>query len=230
MPDFNYGNARNVAGKSVEPEEDQLFQSVIDILVNKGYDRLSDELRNIADNFSNQLETYESEKALCEAALKDAALRIKLAYEGVTDEIREYLRSDHKTNDRSYMYLERLLYRHIYLCFHPKNRNYVLLCAQDNKFPKEMNAIVPRAAGEYFGDILARMILEVSEVKNEQMAEVLACSVCGAIQIFVQQPWFCKEMFMKLTREEPNYAVIEDLLNNMFLRMIKANTQMNKPF
>lgn len=37
-------------------------------------------------------------------------------------------------------------------------------------------------------------------------------------------------MFIAQTRHEPNYAEIEDMLNNMLLRSIVANTAVNKAF
>jgi hypothetical protein len=57
-----------------------------------------------------------------------------------------------------------------------------------------------------------------------------ACTICGSINTFVQQPAYCKNVFVGQTRLKPNYAVVEDFLNNYFLRAIAANTALNKPF
>ena len=100
----------------------------------------------------------------------------------------------------------------------------------ESQLPQRLQRILPDALHRQFGSVLAELITAVSEVKNAQMSAMMACSICGAVNIFVQQPIYCRNLFVRETREKPNYAVIEDYLNNYFLRAVAANTAINKLF
>lgn len=205
------------------------------------------------------LSRYRTKEDVCRAALEDGKERMALIYEGVTAEARDYLEtgvysmsaggldkerggarrkiSDTgqkiaglERDDEGWKQLERLLYRHIYQCFHPKNRIYVLAAAQESQLPEELEQILPDALWKYFGSVLAQLVYQVGQVKNAQVAAMCACTVCGGINAFVQQPLYCKNVFMGQTGREPNYAVIEDLLNDHFLRAIAADTAIDKAF
>lgn len=230
MPNFNYENPLNVNGSSMESPEEVLFGRVLDLLAYEGYGRLdlADLEKSGADG--ELLARYPSKEMLCEAVLQDAAERMALIYESVTEEARAYLEAQEQTRDESWKQLERLLYRHIYQCFHPKNRKYVLLMVQEAMLPPEFQTLLPEAMYQCFGDVLSRMILMVSEVKNAQLAAMMSCAICGSINTFVLQPEYCRNIFVGMTREKPNYAVVEDFLNNYFLRSIAVNTAINKPF
>ncbi len=230
MPAFNYENPRNAAGEGMESPQERLLSTVIEILAYESQRSLTREALLKQDFPEDMIDAYGSAEELCHAALLDAAERIRLSYETIAEEVADYLNSADKTRDRSYMYLERLLYRHIYLSFHPKNRKYVLACARESSLPEGLGRILPEAVGKYVGEPLAQLILEAGEVKNRQMAALLACSICGSILTFVQQPLYCQEIFRKMTKEKPNYAVVEDFLNNIFLRSVSANTGINKLF
>ena len=132
--------------------------------------------------------------------------------------------------DESIKQLERLLYRHIHLCLHPKNRIYVLAAANEAQLPQSLNDILPKALQVSFCDVLEEIILSVAQVKKQKEAAMLAASVCACVQFYAVQPELTKCMFMAKTRHEPNYAEVEDMLNNMLLRSIVANTAINKAF
>ena len=230
MPQFNYENPKNVDGSGIGTPEDRLFQTVLELLVYEGYRAVTEEAlaeRGISPALAA---AYGSPEELCGAAVQDAAERITIACESAAEDARLYLASKKYTKDFSYMHLERLLYRYIYLCFHPKNRVYVLACAQESQLLPEWKELLTDVMQREFADVLTELILAAGEMKNRQMAAVMACAVCGCVTAFVQQPGFCKKVFREATGEDPNYAVAEDFLNNMLLRMIEANTGINKPF
>ncbi|MGN0159544.1 MAG: hypothetical protein ACI39W_10530 [Brotaphodocola sp.] len=230
MPNFNYENPRNVNGSSMQSPEEQLFALVLETLAYEGYQNLTKKrlLEKGADE--ELLRSYPTREDLCEAVLLDAAERMRLIYEPITADAIAYLESGAKTRDESWKQLERLLYRHIYQCFHPKNRNYVLAAIQESMLPAGLNEILPNAMYDCFGNVLSQMIMAVSEVKKAPIAAMMTCSICGTINTFVQQAEYCKKVFIGATREKPNYAVVEDFLNNYFLRSIAVNTAINKPF
>lgn len=230
MPDFNYENPTNIRGASMEPPEDHLFQLVLDALAYESYQGMTIGKIRGAGGSDELIVKFGTKKKLCRAALEDAAERVSLIYEGITEEARDYLENHQYTKDESWKQLERLLYRHIYQCFHPKNRAYVLIAAQESQLPAELQHILPDALHRCFGSILAKLILTVSEVKNTEIAVMTACAVCGSVNVFVQQPVYCGNVFAGATGKKPNYAVVEDFLNNYFLRSIAANTAINKPF
>lgn len=230
MPNFNYENPRNIRGNSMESPEDHLFYLVIDSLAYEGYSAMAPAMLRKRGGSEELIAGYGTKKKLCQAALEDAAKRMELIYEGITEDARIYLDALKYTKDESWKQLERLLYRHIYQCFHPKNRAYVLAAAQESQLPPELQRILPDTLHRCFGEVLARLILAVSEVKNADMAAMTACSVCGSINVFVQQPGYCRNVYLGITGKKPNYAVVEDFLNNYFLRSIAASTAINKPF
>lgn len=230
MPNFNYENPRNINGGSMQTPEEQLFSLVLETLAYEGYQSLT--LEGLCEKGvdAELIKDYQTREELCEEVLNDAAERIHLIYTSITEDARTYLESPDKTRDESWKQLERLLYRHIYQCFHPKNRNYVLVAAQENMLPLGLQEILPNVMYKEFGEVLAQLIMAVSEVKNASIAAMMTCSICGTIHTFVQEPEYCKKIFIGTTREKPNYAVVEDFLNNYFLRAIAVNTAINKPF
>lgn len=230
MPNFNYENPTDIHGNSLETPQEQLFLRAMDILAYDGFASLTKETLMKRGVDAQLLETYSGSEAICEAVLLDAAERIETAYASITEEAKAYLMARKYTRDEGFKQLERMLYRHIYLCFHPKNRVFVLVGSQENRLPQGLYEILPRALQRSFGDILTQMILCVSEVKNAPLAATISCTILGSIQAFVQQPEYCRALFVGGTREKPNYAVVEDYLNNYFLRAIAANTAINKPF
>lgn len=256
MAGFNYEDPRNVQGNGPESEEAQLFRIVLDSLVHEGYGGMTlKAIRERCEGAGLQavLSRYKTKEDVCRAALEDGAERMALLYEKVTAEARDYLqagagvpgvrgrgaegagRSDRSVpgrdrEDEGWKQLERLLYRHIYQCFHPKNRIYVLAAVQESRLPEELGQILPDAMWRYFGSVLAQLIYRVGQVKNAQVAAMCACTVCGGINAFVQQPLYCKNVFTGQTGREPDHAVIEDLLNNHFLRAIAADTAIDKVF
>lgn len=230
MPNFNYGNLRNIHGASIVPPEDQLLMIVLDALAYESYAGLTlakVRARSAAPELVGQ---YRNKHDLCRAMLLEAAERVAIAYESVTRDAKVFLASGGKDREAGWKELERLLYRHIYLCFHPENRCYALVAAQESQLPADLRELLPKALHKAFGETLAQMILAVSAVKKPHEAALLACNVTGCINTFIQQPEYCQKVFIGQTRTKPNYANVEDQLNNYFLRSIHANTAMNKLF
>ena len=230
MPNFGYENPTNISGASPEPPEDKVFRIVretwakyadciitYDMLLGAGCDR-------------DVLEKYGTLEELYDAVVADIIERIGIAYAPITEDARNYMAGTEKTRDLGMQKLERLLYLHTYLCIHPKNRTYVLLCSQEDHLPAEYREDIAKAVEKNFMSVLTAMILEVSEVKNSQTAALLACSAIGSINTYIQQPELVKWTFRDATRLDPNYSVIEDYMNNIILRSVWANTSINKPF
>lgn len=230
MPNFNYENPTNALGNPMESPEDHMFKMVLEIVVSEGYSNLSFGKLKKKGVEEDLLKSYKNKKNVFHAAFEDWMERIVCSYEKICEQAREYIISGNRNKEEGWRQLERLLYRHIYLCFHPKNRNYVLLTARENMIPYEYKVCMTETLSQCFGEVLTELILDVSEVKNRQMAAMLTCTVCAGIHIFVQQPEYCKKIYESTTRLEPNYAVIEDFLNDCFLRTIAVNTAINKPF
>ena len=220
MPNFNFGTAYNMSGQTMLSPEDQLLEMSLCALANMRHAGADEAL----------LAPLRTREKLCKWALDETAERIRLAYELVTEQARVYLAGSEKSQDESIKQLERLLYRHIHLCLHPKNRIYVLAAANEAQLPQSLNDILPKALQVSFCDVLEEMILSVAQVKKQKEAAMLAASVCACVQFYAVQPELTKCMFMAKTRHEPNYAEVEDMLNNMLLRSIVANTAINKAF
>ena len=230
MPNFNFGTAYNMSGQTMLSPEDQLLEMSLCALAYGGYQALTVANMRHAGADEALLAPLRTREKLCKWALDETAERIRLAYELVTEQARVYLAGSEKSQDESIKQLERLLYRHIHLCLHPKNRIYVLAAANEAQLPQSLNDILPKALQVSFCDVLEEMILSVPQVKKQKEAAMLAASVCACVQFYAVQPELTKCMFMAKTRHEPNYAEVEDMLNNMLLRSIVANTAINKAF
>ncbi len=230
MPNFNFGTAYNTSGQTMQSPEDALLEMILRALVFGGYQTVSaSALRKLGadETLSASLRTREK---LCKWALDEAAERIHLAYTDVTEQAIDYLQSTEQTPDEGIKQLERMLYRHIHLCLHPKNRIYVLAAVNEAQLPPALSDILPKTLQSVFCDILEKLIFSVAQVKKQKDAALLASSVCASVQFYAVQPELAKKMFIAQTRHEPNYAEIEDMLNNMLLRSIVANTAVNKAF
>ncbi len=56
-----------------------------------------------------------------------------------------------------------------------------------------------------------------------------AAAVAGGTDLLgVLKGEILENIFKGMTREAPNYAVVEDFLNNYFIRSVAANTAINK--
>lgn len=230
MPNFNFGTAYNTSGQTMQSPEDQLLELSLRALTYGGYQAVSLAALRRAGADEALLAPLRTREKLCKWALEETAERIRLAYEPVTEQARAYLAGSEKSQDEGIKQLERMLYRHIHLCLHPKNRIYVLAATYEAQLPPALSEILPKALQTSFCDVLEELILSVAQVKKQKEAAMLAASVCACVQFYAVQPELAKRMFMAKTRHEPNYAEVEDMLNNMLLRSIVANTAINKPF
>ena len=230
MPNFNFGTAYNTSGQTMQSPEDKLLEMVLRNLVFGGYQAIS--AANLRKNGADEalLAPLRTKEKLCQWALQEAAERIKIAYADVTEQAEAYLQGNEQTQDEGIKQLERMLYRHIHLCLHPKNRIYVLAAVNEAQLPSALAEILPKTLQAVFCDVLEKLIFSVAQVKKQKEAALLASSVCASVQFYAVQPELAKKMFMAQTRHEPNYAEIEDMLNNMLLRSIVANTAINKAF
>ena len=230
MPNFNFGTAYNTSGQTLQSPEDALLEMILRTLVFGGYQAIS--AANLRKNGADEalLAPLRTKEKLCQWALQEAAERIKIAYADVTEQAEAYLLGNEQTQDEGIKQLERMLYRHIHLCLHPKNRIYVLAAVNEAQLPPALAEILPKTLQAVFCDVLEKLIFSVAQVKKQKEAALLASSVCASVQFYAVQPELAKKMFMAQTRHEPNYAEIEDMLNNMLLRSIVANTAINKAF
>lgn len=230
MPNFGYENPTNVSGASPEPPEDKIFRIVRELWTKYMDSVISFEMLLGMECDRDVLAKYGTLEELYDAVIADMIERIEIAYAPITEDARKYMAGGEKSRDLGMQRLERLLYRHTYLCIHPKNRTYVLLCNQENHLPEEYREDVAKALEKNFMSVLTGMIMEVSEVKNRQTAALLACSIIGSINTYIEQPELVKWTFRDATRLDPNYSEIEDYMNNILLRSVWANTSINKPF
>ena len=230
MPNFNFGTAYNTSGQTMQDPEDALLEQILRLMAFGGYSAVTPANVRKGGVEETLLKPLNTRQKLCAWALEETAERIRLAYEPVTEQARAYLSAGERSQDESIKQLERLLYYHIHLCLHPKNRIYVLAAANEAQLPPAFSEILPRALQTCFCQVLEDMILCAAQVKKQKEAAMLAASICASVQFYAVQPELAKRMFMAQTRHEPNYAEIEDMLNNMLLRSVVANTAINKPF
>ncbi|MGI5990150.1 MAG: hypothetical protein ACOX78_07800 [Lachnospiraceae bacterium] len=259
MPEFNYANPVNAAGRPLESYRDKFLRAARDILIRDGVSGFTREKFLAAGCRDEDIGTFLapagdpgdsesiesagkeirpdaaqslclSEEKISDAVTEDLISRIRSCYRDITEEARSYLTSGQYSREESFQKLEHLLYRHVYLCFHPKNRSYVLLCMQEDHLPEPYRKKLAEVLEEEFGSVLTQLILSGGEIKNEQQASMMSCCVIGSIGIFIQSPEYCRRVWGAATRQEPNYAVIEDLVNNYLLRSIWNETAAGKPF
>lgn len=230
MPTFNHENPVNAEGKALETPEEKLLRLCRQVLTEEGYAGLGrDRLLQMGCE-PQALLGYRDAEDLCDAVVDDLVDRIGISYASITEDARAYLEEGNYTRDESFQKIERLLYRHIYLCFHPRNRTYVLMCLQEDHLPRKHRERLAKVLWTEFVSVLARLIQSGAEVRNEQESTLLACAAVGSISTFIQSPQLCREAYRGMTRMDPNYAVIEDFLNNHLMRSIWVGTSMNKPF
>ena len=228
MPKFNTANPSNVNGNPLEDPEDFMFRMVRETMCGGG--GLSFDLLREKGCDVQLIVSYDTIDDLVRAVIDDLIERMNIIWEPVCAEAREYLASGTGNRDQSVQKLERLIYRHTYQVMHPKNRSYVLLCAQESLIPEEHRERVASALRENFTDTLTGMIMAVSEIKNQTNAALLAGQVIGNINFYLLQPELVKCIFRSATGLDPKYSEIEDYMNNMLLRSIWHNTSINKLF
>ncbi len=227
MPNFNYGAAVNVYGQTLESSEDKLFDFAREVIVREGRTALTLDLCRNAGFTEELLSEFKSSDELLEATVHDLIRKIEENYDHITEESRTYLGNHRYTEDESYQKLQRLLNRHIWLVFNPKNRSYVLLASNEVMLSESDQKAVNKAIQEHFTDVLYQLILTAGQIKNERLATLLTVTAISDINIFVQQPELCKRIFKAGTRLEPNYSEIQDYVNNVILRNIHTNLSIN---
>jgi hypothetical protein len=230
MPSFNYENPTNVRGDSLMTPQEKVLALARNVLIEEGPTALTTKRLAALGVPAELLVNYAADADILEAVLADLKAKIKESYAFITEDARAYLKAGSYSREISFQKMQRLLYRHAYLCLHPKNRTYVLLCVQENLLPEDCRRSLAETLYREFGSVLTQLILAGGEVKNEQKAAMMTCAAVGTICVFVQSPQFVREVFAGTTRQEPNYAVIEDMVNNYLLRAIWEETEINKPF
>ncbi len=230
MPSFSYENPRNINGQAAESSEDQLYETVWDILASTGYPSVTIENLKRQGCTDAQIALFSNAEELCTKAIRELEERIRMFYRDITAEAREYLKQGTYQRDQTFQKIERLLYRHIYLCLHPKNRSAVLLCMQENHLPEQYRKELSAVLEEEFGSVLTKLILAGAEVKNETEAALLSSMIIGSLSVFIQSPEYVRQVYKDASGRSPDYSIIEDSLNNVLLRLIWTDTSINKPF
>ncbi len=230
MPAFNYDHARNIHGQTAESAEDQLYETVWEIISSFGYRFVTPDTLIRYGCTEEQIDLCSNAEELCTKALRELEDRIRLFYRDITAEAREYLKEGNYQRDLTFQKIERLLYRQIYLCLNPKNRSAVLLCMQENHLPEPFRKELPGVLEEEFGSVLSKLILAGAEVKNETEAALLSSMIIGSIAVFIQSPEYVRRIYQDAGGKNPDYSIIEDTLNNVLLRLIWTDTSVNKPF
>ena len=230
MPNFNYGTAFNIHGQTLDSTEDRLFDFVRETFVRRGTESIHLKDCREAGFHEDILSRFQNEDELIDATVQDLIQKIKMNYDAMTEEARAYLDGRVYTEDQSYQKLERLLNRHIWLVFNPKNRSYVLMASNEVMLKEPHQKAIAKAIQEHFTKILYHLILTAGQIKNERWAALLTASAISSIHVFVQQPELCKGIYKDATRQDPNYSEIQDYVNNMILRNIYMNLGINKPF
>lgn len=230
MPAFNYENARNLSGQAAESEEDQLYETVWDLMASSGYPSVTIENLKRQGCTDAQIALSSNAEELCTKAVRELEERIHMFYRDITEEARAYLEEGNYQRDLTFQKIEHLLYRHIYLCLHPKNRSAVLLCMQENHLPESYRKELSAVLEEEFGSVLTNLILAGAEVKNETEAALLSSMIIGSLSVFIQSPEYVQKVYHDANGRSPDYSIIEDALNNVLLRLIWTDTSVNKPF
>jgi AcrR family transcriptional regulator len=171
--------------------QERLIKATQALIAVYGYDatttRMIANLANVALSAINF--HFGSKENLVKASLEAAASDLRKKYEKMACEIRRFLKKKPVDKEQAWSYLDRFLADRIRTAFNYKaSWINIGIEAHESGFPENLKGIMSEVAVQTNEQVLAELILTVSDKQDPFKAAVIARTICAAIMSYTEKP------------------------------------------
>ncbi len=166
---------------------------------------------------------FGSKENLVKEAMLRASEQLERTYSRLADEIREFLKKEPENKEKAWSYLDHFLTDRIRRAF-----NYeaswinIGIAEHENGLPESSRGIMSRAAVRSSEQVLAELILAISDKKDEFRAAVISRAVNSAIMTYTEKPLLSQYLAESMNVDLGDIRRVEECLHDYFMRSIAA--------
>lgn len=217
----------NIHFKDSDTTAEKLIKATQALIASYGYDATT--TRMIANLAGVNLSAINFHFGNKENLVKEAVLRAKEElskfYCEKSEEIREFLRKEPNNKEKAWEYLDRLLIDRIRRTF-DYNHSWINigLVSHENDLPETSRGILAESMIHDNEQIIAELILAVSDKKDPFQAGLIARMISAAIISYVEKPLLNQHMEMAMDIDLGDLRQVEEYMHDYFMKSIKAAT------
>lgn len=166
---------------------------------------------------------FGNKENLVRAAMFDASSKLEKYYSKLACEIRHFLKEDPVDKDKAWSYIDRLLTDRIRRAFDYKaSWVNIGLAEHENGLPESSRGLMAQTAVKASEQVLAELILAVSDKKDAFQAALISRSINAAIISYSEKPLLNQylEEFMDIDLSDKRK--VEECLHDYFMKSIAS--------
>lgn len=208
-----------------ETTQDRLIKATQALIAVYGYDATTTRMiANLANAALSAINFhFGSKENLVKAAMEQAAMQLEKSYGKLAVEIREFLKVQPVDKERAWAYLDRFLADRIRRAF-----NYdaswinIGLAEHENGLPESAKGIISQVAVHTSEQVLAELILAVSDKKDPFKAAVISRAINAAIMTYTEKPLLNRYLGESMGLDLGDHEQVGDYLHDYAMKSIAS--------
>lgn len=208
-----------------ETTQDRLIKATQALIAVYGYDATTTRMiANLANAALSAINFHFGSKAdLVKAAMEQAAMQLEKSYGRLAVEIREFLKIQPVDKEKAWEYLDRFLADRIRRAF-----NYeaswinIGIAEHENGLPENARGIISQVAVHTSEQVLAELILAVSDKKDPFKAAVISRAINAAIMTYTEKPLLNQYLGESMGLDLTDHEKVGDYIHGYAMRSIAA--------
>ncbi|MGN0159550.1 MAG: TetR/AcrR family transcriptional regulator [Brotaphodocola sp.] len=211
--------------KDGETTAGKLIEATQALIASYGYDATTTRMiANLAGvNLSAINFHFGNKENLVREALIKAGEDLTNYYCKMSDEVREFLKTDPMNKEKAWNYIDRMLTDRIRRTFNYR-RSWINigLVEHENGLPESSRGMLAERMIRDNEQILAELILAVSDKKDSFQAALVARSISAAIISYIEKPLLNHYMEQFMNVDFSDLDRVEDYMHDYFMKSIAA--------
>lgn len=208
-----------------ETTQDRLIKATQALIAVYGYDATTTRMiANLANAALSAINFhFGSKENLVKAAMEQAAMQLEKSYGKLAVEIREFLKVQPVDKERAWAYLDRFLADRIRRAF-----NYdaswinIGLAEHENGLPESAKGIISQVAVHTSEQVLAELVLAVSDKKDPFKAAVISRAINAAIMTYTEKPLLNRYLGESMGLDLSDHEQVGDYLHDYAMKSIAS--------
>ncbi len=215
----------NICFEENETTKDRLIKATQALIATMGYDSMT--TRMIAKVAGVSLSAisfhFENKEILTREAVKKAAEDLKEAFSPLTEEIKDCLAQNPVDKELAWTLIDRFLASRMYRSMREDiSWINIGIAEHENGFPESSRGIMSKVAVEEGEELLARLILAVSDAPDIKKAMIISRSINAAMMSYLEKPLILNHLAESLGTEVGDASETADLLHDFSMEAIRS--------
>ncbi len=222
---MRYMDIIEIEFNDTDTTQDRLIKATQALIAVYGYDATTTRMiANLAKVTLSAINFHFGNKEnLVKEAMSRAAEDLALHYSKLAEEIRQFLEEEPVDKEKAWLYLDRILTDRIRRAF-DRNASWINIgiAEHENGLPESSRGIMARTAVEGSEQVLAELILAVSDKKNAFQAALISRAVNAAIMSYSEKPLLNQYLEEAMDVDLSDPRKVEECMHDYFMKSIAA--------